>query len=58
MQHKISADAAPALGDIRAMGAGDTLFIVPGADRRADWSRYADAIGGAVTRGADARWVR
>lgn len=58
MQYRFSANAAPALGDVRAMGPGDSLLIFPDANQRADWSRYADAIGGAVSRGADAKWVR
>lgn len=58
MDKKITADVAPGLGDVRAMGEGDTLWLFPGAEKRKDWARYTDAIGGAVSRGADARWVR
>lgn len=54
----ISGTAAPGLGDVRAMGEGDTLWLYPGVEKRKDWSRYADAIGGAVSRGAEVRWVR
>jgi hypothetical protein len=58
MDRKITAATAPALGDVRAMGAGDVVWIVHGAHARKDWSRYADAIGGAASRGADVRWTR
>ncbi|MBD0712570.1 hypothetical protein BU196_00440 [Streptomyces sp. CBMA370] len=58
MDRKLTADAAPALGDVRQMGHGDTLWLAQGVRTRPDWSRYTDAIGGAVARGADARWVR
>lgn len=58
MDSKITESVAPALGDVRAMGEGDTLWLFQGAEKRKDWSRYTDAIGGAVSRGADARWVR
>lgn len=48
----ISPDAAPALGDVRALGDGDSIFIAAGSRDRRDWPRYMDAIGVAVTRGA------
>ncbi|WP_330478660.1 hypothetical protein OG301_26645 [Streptomyces platensis] len=49
----IRSDYAPALGDLRVMGLGDVIVIQPGAAQRKDWSRYQDAIGGAVSRGAE-----
>jgi hypothetical protein len=49
----IRSDYAPALGDLRAMGLGDVIVVQPGATERKDWGRYLDAIGGAVTRGAE-----
>jgi hypothetical protein len=57
MDRKITATTAPALGDVRAMGTGETVWLVRGAETRKDWPRYADAIGGAASRGADIRWV-
>lgn len=54
----IGADIAPAMGDVRAMGYGDTIHILPGATLRPDWPRYTDAIGIAVTRGAEVRQSR
>lgn len=58
MDKQISDTNAPAMGDIRLMGAGDTLWLISSAKARKDWPRYTDAIGAAVTRGADVRWVR
>jgi len=54
----ISQTSAPPIGDVRAAGEGDMVFIRPGGQRRADWPRYAEALMIAVTRGADVRWVR
>ncbi|GAB7187122.1 hypothetical protein ATKI12_6953 [Kitasatospora sp. Ki12] len=48
----ISPDAAPALGDVRALGERDLIIIAVGSRARQDWPRYMDAIGVAVTRGA------
>lgn len=56
MIHHISKDSAPALGDVRQLGAGDALVIRPDATERKDFGRYQDAIGQAVGRGADAVW--
>lgn len=54
----IGPDKAPALGDVRTLGQGDSIFLRKGwADRR-DGGRYAEAISAAVLRGADVRWVR
>jgi hypothetical protein len=47
---------APALGDVRALTSGDTVFIVKGATDRGDWGRYLDALGVAITRGASITW--
>ncbi len=58
MDKYIEDDTAPALGDVRQMGAGDTVWLAPGADRRSDWGRCMDAVAHAVRRGADARWGR
>lgn len=53
----ISAENAPALGDVRACSTGDTIWLRPGATGRTDWPRYADALMVAVTRGANVRWT-
>lgn len=55
MDKCISATRAPALGDVRAMAAGDRIILRPDAPSRADWPRYVDAIGVAITRGAEVR---
>lgn len=57
-QRRITNANAPPMGDIRAMGAGDTLWIGPDATQRKDWARYVDAIGVAITRGAEVRRER
>ncbi|MFM9773422.1 hypothetical protein ACKI1Z_26685 [Streptomyces galilaeus] len=61
----VSMDHAPALGDVRQLGSGDAVVLAPDAVQRKDWPRYQDAIGTAVTRGAEVhqtantpvRWV-
>ena len=58
MIRTVQRERAPALGDVRALGRGDVVVLVPGAEGRQDWARYAEAIGAAVGRGADARWSR
>jgi hypothetical protein len=52
----ISADSAPALGDVRAARA--TVWIRHGAEARRDWPRYLDALMAAIAHGADVRWLR
>ncbi|MQS00304.1 hypothetical protein FNX44_000105 [Streptomyces sp. OF1] len=58
MERSITTHVAPALGDVRRMGEGDTVWMSPGVQERSDWGRYVDAIAGAIARGADARWCR
>lgn len=53
----VTANWASALGDVRALGEGDTVLLSAGARRRPDWSRYVEAIAAAVSRGAEVRWV-
>lgn len=55
MELGISGTAAPALGDLRALGDGDTIWVYADASGRADWARYAEAAMAAVTRGAEVR---
>lgn len=54
----VSAESAPALGDIRAAESGVTVWLRPGVERRKDWGRYLDALVSAITRGVDVRWAR
>jgi hypothetical protein len=54
----VSADSAPALGDVRTLGEGSTIYLRPDVKSRKDWGRYQDAIAQAVGRGVDVRWVR
>ena len=53
----ISAESAPALGDVRALAPGQTIWLMPGAEQRKDWGRYTEAFAQAVARGADVRWI-
>lgn len=55
MEKRITYSTAPPLGDVRAMGAGDTLWIHANAEQRKDWARFADAIACAVSRGCEVR---
>jgi hypothetical protein len=54
---RLSRDAGPALGDIRALGPGDAVWLSAGVQQRPDWGRYLDALSGAITRGAEVRWL-
>jgi hypothetical protein len=54
----ISLASASAIGDVRTLQNGDVIRLHTDAPRRKDWSRYADAITTAVTRGADIVKVR
>jgi hypothetical protein len=54
----VSVRSAPALGDIRAMGKGDTVWLTEGVESRKDWGRYLDALSSAITRGVEVRWIR
>jgi len=51
----IRPESAPALGDLRRLGGGDTIFVFAGAAHRPDWARIQDAIGSAVARGANVK---
>lgn len=55
MIRRISKAQAPALGDVRLMGPGDTVVVDLDAVDRKDWTRYQDAIRAAMSRGADVR---
>lgn len=54
----VSVRSAPALGDIRAMGKGDTVWLAEDVETRRDWGRFLDALSSAITRGAEVRWIR
>lgn len=58
MERAIKAGAYPAMGDIRQMGPGDTLWLESAVRNSPEWCRYGDAVRHAVSRGADVRWVR
>lgn len=55
---RITKSTAPALGDLRRLGVGNVIVIGAGATSRPDWGRYENAIGAAVTRGAEIRQER
>ncbi|WP_328967926.1 hypothetical protein [Streptomyces sp. NBC_00239] len=50
--HVIELANAPALGDVRACGPDDSIYIRPDATTRKDWPKYWDAAGVALARGA------
>jgi hypothetical protein len=53
----LSASAGPSMGDIRSMQRPQTLWLTADARTRRDWGRYQDAIGAALARGIDIRWI-
>jgi hypothetical protein len=55
MDRHITGSHAPAMGDVRVMGTGDTVWLHEGATGRPDWPRMVDAIGAAISRGAEVR---
>ncbi|MEV0445466.1 hypothetical protein AB0I84_08095 [Streptomyces spectabilis] len=55
MELTLSRDQAPPLGDIRALGEGDALWLKPGWQSREDWTRYLVAAAQAMGRGAQVR---
>lgn len=50
--HVLDAANAPALGDIRAAGEGDCIYIRPDATTRRDFPKLWEAVGVALSRGA------
>jgi hypothetical protein len=50
--HVIDDANAPALGDVRDAGPGDLIYIRPAATSRRDFSKYWEAAGVALARGA------
>ncbi|WP_329168349.1 hypothetical protein OG709_30045 [Streptomyces sp. NBC_01267] len=50
--HVIDDANAPALGDIRGAGPDDCIYIRPAATSRKDFSKYWEAAGVALARGA------
>ncbi|KUN16548.1 hypothetical protein AQJ23_44960 [Streptomyces antibioticus] len=50
--HLIDSANAPALGDVRAAGEGDCIYIRPDATSRKDFPKYWEAVGVALGRGA------
>lgn len=57
MDRLITATNSPAFGDIRRMGAGDTVWLAEAAKGRADWGRCLDALTAAISRGVSVRWL-
>ena len=49
-------DTSPALGDIRSLSAGDAIALTADARERKDFGRIVDAIGSAVSKGAEVVW--
>jgi hypothetical protein len=56
--YSVSLAAASPLGNLRAAQTGDVVLLHADAVKRKDWSRYADALRAAHTRGADIRKVK
>jgi hypothetical protein len=54
---QVTDKVAPAMGDVRRMQTGDVLILHDSARKRADWSRYQDAVRHATMRGAEIRWA-
>lgn len=52
MEITISAKSAPPLGDVRALGPGDTVRLHQDYRQRSDWIRYLAAAAHAMARGA------
>lgn len=48
---------APAIGDVRALGKGDVVWLSEAVEDRPDWGRYLDALSHAIGRGAEVRWL-
>lgn len=57
MDRVVRSGSALGPGDVRAMGAGDVLWLDPELRKWAEWPRYTDAIRHAVGRGAEVRWT-
>lgn len=53
----IDSRTAPALGALRALEAGRTVYLRPSVKERADWPRYIDALASALAHGVSVRWV-
>ncbi len=52
----LSADRAPAPGDIRSLGAGDLVTLRRSVKDRADWQHIIPALLIALVRGASVIW--
>ncbi|KUF18834.1 hypothetical protein [Streptomyces silvensis] len=50
--HVIDDANVPALGDVRDAGPGDLVYVRPAATIRSDFSKYWEAAGVALARGA------
>lgn len=56
--YRITADQAPAPGDIRALGAGSVILLRPSARDRQDWTSILSALPNAIARGAEVLWEK
>lgn len=54
---RVGSLSAPALGEIRLLPAGSTVYLLRGAPKRQDWPRYVDAIASAVAHGVSVIWL-
>lgn len=52
MKLAVTEHQAPALGEIRALGRGDELYLMTGWKSRKDWIRILAAAAHAMARGA------
>lgn len=56
MKVAISDSRSPAPGDIRLLGAGDTVYLKRSCKMRGDWGSLLPALTIAVHRGASVIW--
>lgn len=54
MQVIIDATRTPPIGDVRALGDGDVIWLGVGWNKLPDAGRYRDAVSVALSRGANA----
>lgn len=53
----VSPETLPPLGDLRALGQGSTVYVSRSMQGHPLWSRYVEAITGALSKGADITWT-
>ncbi|MFE9381754.1 hypothetical protein ACFYMO_00735 [Streptomyces sp. NPDC007025] len=57
MIRTISESHLPALGDIRALGLGDVVYVDAGVHHNDYWGRYVEALAAAISKGASVTTV-